>query len=159
MAMLAFGCGEFCKGDCDEECTYGYADPYYSGDGVYCESGDDWGWCSTQPCDDPYGDDPGDPPVEGGCPPCDCPECECDPEPEPACSQHSDCQPGTACVDGECLPICVEDGDCPEGQLCEDHLCVAGDGCVVTEDPQCTTDCDCDYAAGERCVDGQCQLI
>lgn len=97
------------------------------------------------------------------------------------CVRNHDCPDGMICTDGTCMEQCEHeccgDGDCVEGSQCVDNVCsrscearcdcLEGEICGVdgfceipTEppSPECSTDCDCDYAAGERCLEGICRL-
>jgi len=43
----------------------------------------------------------------------------------PECDGDEDCDPGSRCVDGQCVPLpCDDDADCPPASMCEDGQCV-----------------------------------
>ena len=112
---------------------------------------------------------PGDPPepctVDEDCPPTDddvfVPVCYggfCTPG-GGGCSEDSECDGGTACIDGNCLPIgdptsCQTQFDCGGGAVCEGGFCVPTDSpaeCTVAED--CPADPEDDVVA---CIGGLC---
>ena len=60
----------------------------------------------------------------------------------------------SGCVHGVAPGGCTSDSDCEDGQMCIDATCVDGN----SVDLGCETDFDCNVNAGERCVEGTCQV-
>jgi hypothetical protein len=91
----------------------------------------------------------------------DCPEgqvcngCVCVPGCPGECCEDADCPEGDVCVENLCKTPCTHRCECDAGEVCENGFCT-----VPEEEPpkDCTTDCDCDYAAGERCIEGYCRM-
>lgn len=75
-----------------------------------------------------------------------------------SCITQSDCSAGQNCVNSKCVtpvvPECAATCECPSGTECSSGKCVPRVQTVRT----CSTDCDCDLDAGERCKTGICTV-
>ena len=71
------------------------------------------------------------------------------------CRRAEDCGTGEACYDGECRRSCRESGECGRDEQCQYGVCLPA---APPEAVPCADDCDCDRAAGERCLEGFCRL-
>ncbi len=77
------------------------------------------------------------------------------------CLTSEDCAPDERCnlVSGECAFACDSDDECElDGEICDTDAGDGGGVCVLEEEPdnnnnepECTSDADCDEAAGETC--------
>ncbi|MBI5490385.1 MAG: hypothetical protein HY905_23820 [Deltaproteobacteria bacterium] len=68
------------------------------------------------------------------------------------CRSHADCDPGEACVDGNCTPT----GNCFYTPCADGYVCDTWGTCIPEETVTCTEDADCDVGycdlASETCV-------
>jgi len=80
--------------------------------------------------------------------------CHENPTPTPECVFNHECADGGVCINATCHASCTADTDCTNlADFCDQGICQP-DWRPVSE---CSLSSDCDTAAGEQCVDGQCR--